>query len=61
MPLGGDNVVAVPFTQSTAVPSPALFSSIPVTYTLPPETVIALAPEIVMPLGKIVAAPLFNQ
>jgi hypothetical protein len=60
LPLGGANVVATPFTQSTAVLLPAIFSSNPVTYTLPPETAIAPAPEIVMLLGKIVAAP-FNQ
>src|ERR1700677_1667427 len=59
MPLGGDNVVAVPFTQSTALPPlPALFSSYPATYTLLPETAIALA---CVPLGNVVAAPLFNQ
>ncbi len=59
MPLGGDNVVAVPFTQSTAVPMPALEYAAAATYTLPPETPIALATEFVMPLGggNIVTVP----
>ncbi len=62
MPLGGDNVVAVPFTQSTAVPMPALEDAEPATYILPPETAIALATELVMPLGggNVVTVP-FTQ
>jgi hypothetical protein len=61
MPLGGDNVVAVPFTQYTAL-SLVLFDTVPATYTLPPETAIAAAVEFAIPLGSdnVVTAP-FTQ
>jgi hypothetical protein len=56
------NSVAAPFTQSTALSSLLLFHAVPATYTLLPETAIALASEYAMPLGgdNVVGVP-FTQ
>jgi hypothetical protein len=45
------NSVTAPFTQSTALPPPVLFDTVPATYTSLPEMAIVLACELVMPLG----------
>jgi hypothetical protein len=51
VPLGAGKISGVPFTQYAALSVELLYAK-PATYTLLPETAIALASALVIPLGK---------